>query len=89
MDKLRRVIEHASFVVRGKERRTVRGKAWRNGDMETSVTASIGVAQSAEGRTDPADVMKSADKALYRAKSKGRNCTVAAGRKRAARALAS
>ena len=89
VDKLRRVIEHTSFVVRGKERRTVRDNGWRNGETETSVTVSVGVAASGEGRTDPADVMESADKALYRAKAKGRNCTVAAGRKRAVPAMAS
>ncbi len=89
MDELRRVIEHASFVVRGKERRNVRGKVWRGGETETSVTVSIGVAERTEDRPDPAEVMKSADKALYRAKSKGRNCTVVAGRKRAIPVMAS
>jgi diguanylate cyclase (GGDEF)-like protein len=89
MDDLRRMIEHASFVVRGKERRNTRGKVWRGGETETSVTVSIGVAERTEDRPDPADVMKSADKALYRAKAKGRNCTVVAGRKRAVPAMAS
>ena len=38
-----------------------------------SVTISIGVAQRNDKLTTPADVIVAADKALYRAKSKGRN----------------
>uniref|UniRef100_UPI00015EFCF3 GGDEF domain-containing protein n=1 Tax=Vibrio sp. AND4 TaxID=314289 RepID=UPI00015EFCF3 len=38
-----------------------------------SVTASFGVADSRNART-PADVIKLADDALYRAKNSGRNC---------------
>jgi GGDEF domain-containing protein len=38
-----------------------------------SVTISIGVAESSENAATPEDVIKAADKALYRAKDKGRN----------------
>ena len=38
-----------------------------------SVTISIGVADRTEKHTTPEDVIKAADKALYRAKDKGRN----------------
>ena len=43
-----------------------------NGDVAVSVTVSIGVAESSEGHSH-SEVIKSADKALYRAKHKGRN----------------
>ena len=45
----------------------------RGGANEVSVTISIGVSESGEGRSSSAEVMKAADKALYRAKGKGRN----------------
>jgi diguanylate cyclase (GGDEF)-like protein len=51
----------------GKNRRTGGG-----GDTAVSVTVSIGVAESEEGQT-PAEILRDADKALYRAKHKGRN----------------
>jgi diguanylate cyclase (GGDEF)-like protein len=37
------------------------------------VTISIGVAESDEQLTTPEDVIQAADKALYRAKNRGRN----------------
>lgn len=40
------------------------------------VTASVGVALKPEGQTDPQAVLAAADRALYRAKSRGRNCYV-------------
>lgn len=92
LDRLRRTIEQSSFVVRGKDRRKGKGKGWRNGEKETRVTVSIGLAERTDDALRPHDVLKLADKALYRAKAKGRNCTVAARRPRAsqgARALAS
>jgi len=45
----------------------------RSSSSEVSVTISIGVAESGEGHGSSAAVMKAADKALYRAKNKGRN----------------
>ncbi|HJX84007.1 MAG TPA: GGDEF domain-containing protein [Candidatus Angelobacter sp.] len=91
LDRLRRTIEQSSFVVRGQDRRK-KGRGWRNGEKETRVTVSIGLAERTDDALRPHDVLKLADKALYRAKAKGRNCTVAARRSRAAqgtRALAS
>ncbi|MCM2359401.1 MAG: GGDEF domain-containing protein [Geobacteraceae bacterium] len=44
----------------------------KGGEVAMSVTVSIGVAESEDGST-PAEVIKNADKALYRAKHKGRN----------------
>jgi diguanylate cyclase (GGDEF)-like protein len=40
---------------------------------KTTVTISIGVAERDEQNSTPHQVIKSADKALYRAKRKGRN----------------
>ncbi len=92
LERLRRTIAQSSFVVRGQDRRRKAGKGWRNGEKETSVTVSIGLAERTDYALSPNDVLKLADKALYRAKAKGRNCTVAARRARTSagtRALAS
>lgn len=81
LDRLRRVIEQTTFVVRSKDRRkNSRGKVStrRSAKRETHVTVSIGVASSEGERLAPAEVMRAADQALYRAKEKGRNCTVCA-----------
>ncbi len=43
---------------------------------EFPVTISIGVAVTARGDTSESEVLSSADTAMYRAKSAGRNCTV-------------
>jgi diguanylate cyclase (GGDEF)-like protein len=51
----------------GEKRRTGGG-----GETAVSVSVSIGVAESEEGHT-PAEIVRDADKALYRAKHKGRN----------------
>jgi diguanylate cyclase (GGDEF)-like protein len=80
LEGLRRVIEQSSFVVRGQERRS--GKKGKNRPSrevkkkEVNVTVSIGVAASEGERAAPADVLRLADQGLYRAKAKGRNCTV-------------
>ena len=67
--------------VRGKDRRrqAKKSKAAQNGtrDVEVNVTVSVGVAARDEERTSPDLVIRSADKALYRAKAKGRNRTIA------------
>jgi diguanylate cyclase (GGDEF)-like protein len=41
--------------------------------QELSVTVSIGAAERSESHPAPADVIRAADEALYRAKDKGRN----------------
>jgi len=78
LDRMRKIIEQSTFVVRGKDRRRgVRG-AGRGGKKETSVTVSIGVASSSDDYPAPAEVLRIADQALYKAKARGRNCTVTA-----------
>lgn len=81
LDRMRRLIEQSTFVVRGKERRKgkkARARAPKEVKKETSVTVSIGVACSNGDRLPSAEVLRMADRALYRAKAKGRNCTVTA-----------
>jgi diguanylate cyclase (GGDEF)-like protein len=76
LDRMRKVIEQSTFVVRERERRGKRRVAKRSVRKETHVTVSIGVATSNGERVAPSEVMRIADKALYRAKARGRNCTV-------------
>jgi diguanylate cyclase (GGDEF)-like protein len=54
-------------AIEGEKRRSGSG-----GETAVSVTVSIGLAESEEGLS-PADILRAADKALYRAKHKGRN----------------
>ncbi len=58
-----------------KEAKQRRGRrASRNNEKIVSVTISIGMAEPDENYRQAEEVMKQADKALYRAKNKGRNC---------------
>jgi GGDEF domain-containing protein len=80
LDRMRKIIEQSNFVVRGRDRRTNRAGKSRSYSVkkETNVTVSIGVAASNGTRLTPAEVLRVADHALYRAKARGRNCTVTA-----------
>jgi len=79
LDDLRQSIAAARFTLRGADRprrkppkgksRSPRGGAAK----QLRVTVSIGVAERATGKSDPTDVLRAADKALYRAKGGGRN----------------
>lgn len=85
LDRMRRLIEQSSFVVRGPDRRrSKRSKAARNGRVETHVTVSVGIAASQGGEFTVEQVLRSADHALYKAKANGRNCTVVARPKKSA-----
>ncbi|HWY70560.1 MAG TPA: GGDEF domain-containing protein [Terriglobales bacterium] len=85
LETLRKKIEATPFKVRDAERRERRKKAKKrqvprlHAKKRVRVTVSIGAASS-DGEGRPADeVLQAADKALYRAKNSGRNCTVVSG----------
>lgn len=77
LERLRKTIEEASFTVRGAERRGKRGLRRRGRKKQTTVTVSIGAAACNGRMLVPEQVVRAADLALYRAKAKGRNCTIA------------
>jgi diguanylate cyclase (GGDEF)-like protein len=72
LDGLRRRIADSRFQLRKKDRRMGQNKAARSG-QNVKVTISIGAANRDERHPLPHDVIKSADRALYRAKKQGRN----------------
>jgi diguanylate cyclase (GGDEF)-like protein len=77
LQKYRRTVENTPFVVRSKTRRKStsksRGKTKLSGLKRATVTVSIGVAAPDKGLANPEQVLKAADKALYKAKKAGRN----------------
>jgi diguanylate cyclase (GGDEF)-like protein len=79
LDRMRKVIEQSPFIVRGKDRRR-KGKSGigRGSKKETNVTVSVGLAASNGDHLTPAEVLRMADQALYKAKARGRNCTITA-----------
>lgn len=71
---LRKRIADEKFTIRRRDRRA--GDTRRNAgddDREVNITISIGVAGAGRGGDTPHEVLRSADKALYRAKKAGRN----------------
>jgi diguanylate cyclase (GGDEF)-like protein len=79
LDRMRRVIEQSVFTVRGKDRRKSGSRGvGRGAKKETSVTVSVGLASCTGENLTPAEVMRMADQALYKAKARGRNCTITA-----------
>jgi diguanylate cyclase (GGDEF)-like protein len=83
LDRMRRIIEQSTFMVRGKDRRKGKRAAARGAKKETNVTVSIGLASTNGDRLLPSEVLRMADQALYKAKAKGRNCVVTARVKKA------
>ena len=81
LEKLRQSIADAKFVVRSKDRpkkkpasnKTKKTSSTDAGKQTVQITISIGVADNTGEESVPKEVMKAADKALYRAKKKGRN----------------
>ena len=78
LEELRALIADYRLFLRGSERpkdqrqgKVQRGN--RGAGAYVSVTISIGVAENGEGQKTPAQVISAADKALYRAKNRGRN----------------
>jgi diguanylate cyclase (GGDEF)-like protein len=88
LDRMRRVIEQSVFTVRGSDRRR-KGKSGigRGSKKQTNVTVSIGLAATNGDKLAPAEVLRMADQALYKAKAKGRNCTITAKLSKSASAV--
>lgn len=74
LETLREIIANTPFVVSRASRRKSDHKVKRGKNKPVKVTVSIGVADSNSSSSSPWDVLKLSDKALYRAKAKGRNC---------------
>lgn len=74
LDRMRKIIEQSTFTVRSSERRGKRRV--RSGKKQTNVTVSVGVASTSADQFTASEVLRIADQALYKAKAKGRNCTV-------------
>ena len=74
LETLRETIANTPFVINRVSRRKADRKAKQQKNKSVTVTVSIGVADSNGNASSPWDVLKLSDKALYRAKGKGRNC---------------
>ena len=75
LESLREVIATKKFALRKQERRrTSSRKTKAKKQRHVAVTISIGYAEQNDKFKTPAAVLKASDKALYRAKKKGRNC---------------
>ena len=80
LDDLRGAIADADFVVRspGRPKKKPKGKTKTKskrppGTKTLKVTVSVGVSERSDKNRLPEEVMKAADKALYRSKKAGRN----------------
>jgi diguanylate cyclase (GGDEF)-like protein len=71
LDFVRSSVGDSKFKLRNKDRR--RGKGKKGGEESVQVTISIGVSNRTDDLNTPYEVIKAADKALYKAKKKGRN----------------
>lgn len=70
---VRERIAGTKFDLRRNDRRNTDKASKPRGKQHARVTISIGVAQRDERKPTPTEVLKAADKALYRAKKQGRN----------------
>lgn len=75
LERLRELIADSAFTVRSPSRPRKKGdKPVKGSERSVKITISIGVAERNDDQRDPHAVIKASDKALYRAKSAGRNC---------------
>ena len=75
LELLRANVADNRFMLRKQERRVKdKKKKTKKNNREVEVTISIGYAERNEKAKTPDQVLKLADKALYRAKGNGRNC---------------
>ncbi|MGV8921418.1 MAG: sensor domain-containing diguanylate cyclase [Pseudomonas sp.] len=65
-----------SSVIAERLRSSIEASHVKVGEMDIKITVSIGYASLGESRSTLKQLLSSADSALYRAKSKGRNCIV-------------
>jgi diguanylate cyclase (GGDEF)-like protein len=73
LEGLRKAIADSPFVINRMDRRVNPKRSKTRTNKTVQVTVSIGAADSNKPVNSPWDLMKLADKALYRAKKKGRN----------------
>ncbi|SNR99507.1 diguanylate cyclase (GGDEF) domain-containing protein [Anaerovirgula multivorans] len=73
LEELRKRVSQKTYDYKGKKKAGSRKKS-KPQSKKLHVTISIGIAEKNEIYSIPEEVRKSADKALYRAKKKGRNC---------------
>jgi len=71
LEVVRRTIGDSQFQLRNNDRRRSKGK--KSSDKNVNVTISIGVANRTDRLSTPHEVIKGADKVLYKAKKQGRN----------------
>ena len=80
LEDLRKRIDNKTFYIRSKNRPTKKSKIKKKKDSGSNktahITVSIGVAEKNKDLKKPDNVIKAADKALYKAKKKGRNRVV-------------
>ena len=74
LETLRQTIANSPFIINRASRRKSDKKMKARKNKSVTVTVSIGVADSKSKASTSWDVLKLSDKALYRAKAKGRNC---------------
>ncbi len=74
LETLREAIASKPFIIRRVGRRDDDAITEPIKNNSVTVTVSIGFADSSGSKASPWDVLKQSDKALYRAKGKGRNC---------------
>ncbi|MCW8931407.1 MAG: GGDEF domain-containing protein [Gammaproteobacteria bacterium] len=75
LEKLRKNVADNKFALRKQERRKKNKRSSKKHNQRSvKVTISIGYAEQNDKAKTPEKVLKLSDKALYRAKKKGRNC---------------